>query len=64
MAACSPSIHVFLGHPLFLLSHGIHSIINTMNIQDKMSFIIWYAYMMCVKRISRTDFSTRKWSMW
>src|SRR5215475_10841470 len=28
MAACTPSIHVFLGRPLFLLSPGIHSIIN------------------------------------
>ena len=28
MAACTPSIHVFLGRPLFLLSSGIHSIIN------------------------------------
>ena len=28
MAARAPSIHVFLGHPLFLLSPGIYSIIN------------------------------------
>ena len=28
MAACTPSIHVSLGRPLFLLSSGIHSIIN------------------------------------
>ena len=28
MAACTPSIHVFLGRPLFLLSSGIHSIFN------------------------------------
>ena len=28
MTACTPSIHVFLGHPLFLSSHGIQSIIN------------------------------------
>ena len=28
MAPCTPSIHVFLGHPLFLLSVGVHSIIN------------------------------------
>ena len=28
MAACTPSIHVFLGRPLFLLSSGTHSIIN------------------------------------
>ena len=28
MAACTPSIHVFLGRPLFFLSHGIQSIIN------------------------------------
>ena len=28
MAACTPSIHVFLGRPLFLLSVGVHSIIN------------------------------------
>ena len=28
MAACTPSIHVFLGRLLFLLSHGIQSIIN------------------------------------
>jgi len=28
VAACTPSIHVFLGRPLFLLSCGIHSIIN------------------------------------
>ena len=27
MAACTPSIHVFLGRPLFLLSSGTHSII-------------------------------------
>ena len=26
MAACTPSIHVFLGRPLFLLSSGTHSI--------------------------------------
>ena len=28
MAACTPSIYVFLGRPLFLLSHGMQSIIN------------------------------------
>ena len=28
MAACTPSIPIFLGRPLFLLPHGIHSIIN------------------------------------
>ena len=28
MAACTPSVHVFLGRPLFLLSRGIQSIIN------------------------------------
>ena len=28
MAACTPSIHVFLGRPLFRLSIGTHSIIN------------------------------------
>ena len=28
MAACTPSIHVFLWRPLFLLSPGINSIIN------------------------------------
>jgi len=28
MPVCIPSIHVFLGRPLFLLSHGIQSIIN------------------------------------
>jgi hypothetical protein len=28
MAARTTSIHVFLGRPLFLLSPGIHSIIN------------------------------------
>src|SRR5215510_10150059 len=28
MATCTPSIHVFIGRPLFLLSSGIHSIIN------------------------------------
>ena len=28
VAACTPSIHVFLGRPLFLLSSGTHSIIN------------------------------------
>ena len=28
MAACTPSIHVYLGCPLFLLSRGIHSLIN------------------------------------
>ena len=28
MAACTPSIHVFLGRPLFSLSGGVHSIIN------------------------------------
>ena len=28
MAARTPSIHVFLGRPLFLLTPGIHSIIN------------------------------------
>ena len=27
MTVCTPSIHVFLGRPLFLLSHGIQSII-------------------------------------
>jgi hypothetical protein len=28
MAACTPSIHVFLGRPLFRLSAGTHSKIN------------------------------------
>jgi len=28
MAACTPSIHVILGRPLFLLSHDIQSVIN------------------------------------
>ena len=28
MAACTPSIHVFLGRPLFLLSSGTHSIMK------------------------------------
>jgi len=28
MAACTPSTHVFLGRPLFLLSCGVHSIIH------------------------------------
>jgi len=28
MANCTPSIHVYLGRPLFLLSRGIQSIIN------------------------------------
>ena len=28
MAACTPSIHVFLGHPLFLLSRGIHCLLT------------------------------------
>jgi hypothetical protein len=28
MAARTPSIHVFLGRPLFLLFPGIHSVIN------------------------------------
>ena len=28
MAACTPSIHVFLGCHLFLLSRGVHSIID------------------------------------
>jgi hypothetical protein len=28
MAACTHSIHVFLGRPLFLLSSCIHSMIN------------------------------------
>jgi len=28
MATCTPSIQVFLGRPLFLLSRGIHSIIS------------------------------------
>ena len=28
MAACTPSIHIFLGRPLLLLSRVIHSIIN------------------------------------
>ena len=28
MAVCTPSIHVFLGRPLFLLPVGVHSIIN------------------------------------
>ena len=28
MAACTPSIHDFLGRPLFLLSRGIHSVIH------------------------------------
>ena len=28
MAACTPSVHVFLGRPLFLLTRGIQSIIN------------------------------------
>jgi hypothetical protein len=28
MAACAPSIQIFIGRPLFLLSSGIHYIIN------------------------------------
>jgi hypothetical protein len=28
MGACTPSIHVFLGSPIFRPSSGIHSIIN------------------------------------
>jgi hypothetical protein len=28
MAACTPSIHLFHGRPLFILSSGIHSIIS------------------------------------
>jgi len=28
MVACTPSIHVFLGRPLFLLSRGIQPFIN------------------------------------
>jgi hypothetical protein len=28
MAVCTPPIHVFLGRPLFLLSSGVHPIIN------------------------------------
>ena len=28
MASCTPSIHVFLGRTLFLLSRGIQSVIN------------------------------------
>ena len=34
MTACTPSIHVFLGHPLFLLSSGTHSIINLSGIKN------------------------------
>ena len=37
MAACAPYIHVFLGRPLFLFSHDIHSIISftiTINIKS------------------------------
>ena len=37
MAACTPSIHVFLGRPLFLLSSGTHSIIN-LNIQFEIAY--------------------------
>jgi hypothetical protein len=35
MAARTPSIHVFLGRPLFLLSPGIHSIIREENLDQK-----------------------------
>jgi hypothetical protein len=28
MAVCTPSIHILLGRPLFLLSRGIQTIIN------------------------------------
>ena len=37
MAAGTPSIHVFLGRHLFLLSPGIHSIINF----GSLSFEAW-----------------------
>ena len=40
MAACTPSIHAFLGHPLFLLSHGIQSIIN-FGILSSGIFLMW-----------------------
>jgi len=39
MAARTPSIHVFNGRPLFLLSSGIHSIINFGIHQVKLSSI-------------------------
>ena len=48
MAACTPSIHVFLGRPLFLLSSGTHSIIN---------FGILRFYIQ--KKISRIPFNFR-----
>jgi len=37
MAACTPSIHVSLGRPLFLLSRGIQSIINLSTPNDPYS---------------------------
>ena len=40
MAACTPSIHVFLGRPLFLLSSGTHSIINFGILSSGISWLI------------------------
>jgi hypothetical protein len=40
MAACTLSIHVFLGRPLSLLSSGVHSIINV-GILSSGSLLTW-----------------------
>ena len=46
MAACTPSIHVFLGRPLFLLSHGIQSIINFGILSS--GILLTWPYRICV----------------
>jgi hypothetical protein len=42
MAAHTPSIHVFLGRPLFLLSPGIHSINNFGSLAFVMKYVNEY----------------------
>src|SRR5215475_7471975 len=52
MAACTPSIHVYLVRPLFLLSSGIHSIIN-FGILSSVILLTWpYYYSLFFSMIS------------
>jgi hypothetical protein len=50
MATCTPSIHVFLGRPLFLLPSGIHSIIN-FGILSSGKFILKYYVNLYILRV-------------
>jgi hypothetical protein len=67
MAARTPSIHVFLGRPLFLLSPGIHSIINfgfTIEIYyDARSYRrqIWFSLYGCIEMHGRRNTTFRSY---